>query len=257
MKLSSLAGILWAAGFVGHCVLFAILCFRRRIRTFPVFSVYIGLAALRSPVLFWFWRDAHWKAYTIAYWIFIFCDTCLQLGLLWEIASKVFRRRGAWVPDVGGKLAGWSIASVAMAVALTALQKTAGHNWLENAFLRGSLFPSILICELFVVMVILSSRAGLNWKSHAAGIALGLAVFNFPSVVIDTIANLRGFDAKGYLPSVLESARKELYLACLIYWCYSMWRPELESRRMSPHMEGQVSALRDALLHRDKPWSDE
>jgi hypothetical protein len=184
------------------------------------------------------------------------CDTVLQFGLIWEIASKVFRRRGDWVPDVSGRLAAWSIASVAVACALTALQRPAGRTWFENAVLRVDFFPSVLISELFVVMVVLSSRAGLNWRNHVASITVGFAVFNVPSVVVDTIANVYGFDQQGYLNGILENARKELYLACAIYWCYSMWRPEPKPRIMSPDMEEQVSAIRDVLVHRKTNWSE-
>lgn len=255
MELSSLAGILWVAGFAAECVLFAILCFRRRTKSFPVFCAYIGLSAVRSIVLFWLWRHSQWNVYRIMYWSFMLCDTCLQFCLLWEIASTIFRRRGTWAPDVSGRLAVWSFASVALAGALTALLQPAGHGWFQSAVLRADFFPSVLISELFVVMLVLSSKAGLNWRNHVASITVGFAVFNVPSVVVNTIASVYGFDQQGYLSGFLENARKELYLACVIYWCYSMWRPEPKPRIMSPRMEGQVSALRDVLVHRNDNWS--
>ena len=257
MKLSNLAGILWAAGFVLNCVLLMVLCLRRRAKSFPIFCIFIGFSAVRTLILFSLWRHSQWNLYRTSYFVLMFLDTCLQVGLIWEIASKVFRRRGVWAPDVRTKLAVWSIASVAVACGLTAVQQLAGRSWLQDAVLRADFFPPILISELFVVMLVLSSEAGLNWRTHVAAITLGLAAFSFPEVVIGTIANLRGFDKLGYLSSTLESIRKELYVACLIYWCYSMWQPEPESRVMSPRMEGQVSGLRDILVHRGNDWRDQ
>lgn len=257
VKLSNFAGILWLSGFVLNCALFVILCFRRRARTFPIFSVFIGFSIIRSLLLFWLWRLSQWDLYRTVYFGFMFIDTCLQFALVWEIASKVFRRRGEWVPDVRDKLVFWSIGSVAIASVLTALQQPAGHGWLQNAVLRADFFPSILISELFIAMLVLSSEAGLNWRTHVAGITVGLAAYSFPAVVISTMANLHGFDKQGYLSSALENSRKELYVACLIYWCYSMSRPEPESRVMPPHMDGQISELRTILVQRRKDWSEQ
>jgi hypothetical protein len=257
MKLSSLAGILWVASFISNAFLFAILCFRRRVKRFPIFTGLIGLGLVRSIALFWLWRHSQWSLYWTVYYDLMVVDTCLQFALIWEIASKVFRRRGVWVRDVRGRLFAGLIACVAIACALTALQKVAGQSWLQDAILRAAFFPSILICELFVVMLVLSSEAGLNWRTHVASIAVGFAAFNFPAVIIDTAANFQGFDRQGYLSSLLENARKELYLACLIFWCYSMWRPEPKPRIMSPNMEGQVSGLKDVLVRRHKNWSEQ
>lgn len=250
MKLSSFAGILWAAGFVLDCALLAVLWIRRRGRSLPVFCTFIGFSAVRSLILFWLWRHSQWSLYRTLYFIFMAFDTCLQFGVIWEIASKVFRRRGAWAPDIRLKLAAWTTASVTLAGALVALQKPVAHSWMQDAVLRSNFFPSVLICELFVVMLVLSSEAGLNWRTHVASITFGLALYSFPAVVIFTIDNLHGFDGRGYLNGLLESARKEFYLACLAYWCYSLWRPDPGPRTMSPEMEGQVSAIRDALIRR-------
>jgi hypothetical protein len=182
MKLSTLDGILWAAGFLLNCILLSILLVRRRAQRFPIFFTFIGLGVTRTLTLFWLFRHSEWSLYRTTYWIFIILDTCLQIGLIGEIASKIFRRGGQWLADVKRRLTFWSIASLAGAILLTALQQTAGRGWAQNAILRGDFFPSVLICELFVVMLVLSSQAGLNWRSHEAGIAIGLAAFNLPGV---------------------------------------------------------------------------
>jgi hypothetical protein len=257
MKLSSFAGILWVAGFIFDCVLLAVLCIRRRGKNLPIFCTFITFGAVRSLILFWLWRHAQWNLYRTSYFTFMVFDTCLQFGLIWEIASRVFRRRGVWAPDVRGKLLSWTIASVALASVLVAIQKPAGNSWMQGAVLRSNLFPSVLLCELFIVMLILSSEAGLNWRTHVASITVGLALYNFPAIIIFTLDNLRGFDGHGYLSGALENARKGFYLACLAYWCYALWRPEPKPRTMSPDMEGQVSAIRDVLMRRLHNWSKE
>ncbi|MGA7155269.1 MAG: hypothetical protein WBY53_00385 [Acidobacteriaceae bacterium] len=184
-------------------------------------------------------------------------DTFLQFGLIWEVASKVFRRRGAWVRDIRGQLISWTLASVAVATYLAFLNKPSGNGLFQSAVLLANFFPAVLISELFVVMLAVSSDAGLDWRDHVASIAIGLAAFNFPAVVLETISSLHGFDANGYLDVRLQTARKLLYLACVVFWGYALWRPEPASRTMSPRMEGQVLALQDALIRKETFWRDQ
>jgi hypothetical protein len=45
--------ILWAAGFAGHSILFAILLFSDRAAIYPIFTRFIGFNAVRAMILFW------------------------------------------------------------------------------------------------------------------------------------------------------------------------------------------------------------
>jgi hypothetical protein len=257
VNISNLDGTLWAAGFVCHCALFAILLLRKLYKPFPVFSAFVGFSALRTVILFGLYHVSLRTLYLDTYWCLVAVDTLLQFGLIWEVASKVFRRRGSWVRDIRRQLICWTIASVAVATYLAFLNKQSGHGLFQNAVLLAGFFPAVLISELFVVMLAVSSDAGLDWRDHVASIAIGLAAFNFPAVVLETISSLHGFDANGYLDVRLQTARKLLYLACVVFWGYALWRREPASRTMSSRMEGQVLALRDAVIKEKSIWGDQ
>src|SRR5579875_1846959 len=155
MKLSSVAGLLWVTGFLLNCILLAIILFKRREKSLPVFCMFIGFSALRSATLLCLWGVSQWGLYRTVYIGLLFVDTCLQCGLIWEIASRVFRRGGRWVSDLKASLAWWSLGSLIVASILTALQRPAGHSWVQSAVLRVDFLPSVLMCELFIVMIVL------------------------------------------------------------------------------------------------------
>jgi hypothetical protein len=257
VNLSNLDGSLWVAGFVCHCILFTILVLRLLYKPFPLFSAFVGFSALRTVILFCLYHLSLPTLYLNTYWCLAAVDTLLQFGLIEEVASKVFRRRGAWIRDIRGQLIRWTIVSVAVATYLAFLNKPSGHGLFQKAVLFADFFPAVLISELFVVMLVVSSDAGLDWRDHVASIAMGLAAFNFPAVVIETISDLHGFDANGNLDVRLQTARKLLYLACVLFWSYALWRPEPASRILSTRMEEQVLALRDGIIRKNGIWGDQ
>jgi hypothetical protein len=256
MNVSGLDGFLWVAGFVGHIILFCILILRHRTPAFPFFTAFIGFSAARSVILFCLWQGSLARLYAPTYWSLVGVDTVLQFGLIWELVCKVFRRQGKWPIDIRGRLIAWSSVCVLVATCLTSLQGLSGQGWYQTAVLRANFFSAVAASELFVIMLVLSSDAGLNWRSHVAGIAMGFAVFSFVSIVIESVNNIYGFDTRGNLNATLQTARKELYLSCVAYWCSSLWRSEAPTRIMSPRMEGQVSALRDAVVQRNANGSE-
>ncbi len=104
-------------------------------------------------------------------------------------------------------------------------------------------------------MIALSFDAGLNWKSHIAGIATGMAIYCFVGIAIELISQLGEANSLSRLLRALQMLRIWLYLACEVYWVYSLLRPEPLPRKMSLRMEGQVLALRELLVRRNREWS--
>ena len=255
MSISGLHDFLWAAGFAGNCVLLTVLCVRKRVSHYPAFTALIAFGILRTAWLFEIRNNYGDSLYNHTYWVLALVDASLQLALIYEIASKVFRPRGTWAVDVRGKLCLSFLGSILIAAFLTHLQHPERRDLVENLAIRIGYFSVVLNAELFAVMVVLSSEAGLNWRSHIASIATGMAVYCLIGILIELVSRFSEANTMRSLLISLQSIRQWLYLACEAYWSYSLWHPEPSPREMSPRMEGQVAALLEAIIRRDGEWS--
>jgi hypothetical protein len=255
MRISGLDGFLWTAGLAGHFVLLAILLGRKRFNSYPAFSALIGFNILRTAVLFCIRGHYGDSLYNHIYWRLALVDAGLQLALIFEIASKVFRPRGIWAIDVRSKLLVSILGSIIIAAVLAHFQNPTRHDLVENLAIKMGYFSVLLNAELFTVMLVLSSLAGLNWRSHIASIATGMAVYCFLGILIELTSRFSEANTLRHLVISLQMVRRWLYLACEGYWSYSLRQPEPLPRRMSPRMEGQLSALREAVVRRNSGWS--
>jgi hypothetical protein len=86
----------WAAGFLENLGLLLVLWYRRRARSFPFFTALITLIVLKTMVLYLVlhYGTKDWYFYT--YWSLTVLDTILQLCVVYEIASRVFRPLDVW-----------------------------------------------------------------------------------------------------------------------------------------------------------------
>jgi hypothetical protein len=177
MPVTDLDLLLWVTGFLGHVTLLPILLLRRRARTFPVFTTLIVLNVIRTIVLFLISREGTKAMYFYTFWSLASADVALQFGVVYELASKVFRPLGEWASDIRTKLTVWVAGSACFALLLTWIPKPQSQFWMQVLLLKGSFFSAALMSELFVGMIALSSVAGLSWSSHVAKIAKGLAFY--------------------------------------------------------------------------------
>jgi hypothetical protein len=250
MPLTTLDLLLWAAGFFGHLALVLVLLQRGRARTFPIFTALIVLNVTRTIVLFLINREGTKAAYFYTFWSLAFADVALQFGVIYELASRVFRPLGEWAVDVRARLAAWVAISVCFALLLTWIPKPQNRFWMQVIFLKGSFFSAALMSELFVGMMALSSVAGLSWSSHVAKIAKGLAVYSVATLVFETANTCLGFKGTDRIYDELSRIRMVLYLCCIMYWIVSLWRNAPPSRRMPDVVRHQVSVINHALESR-------
>ena len=256
MNVSGADGILWAAGFVSNFVLFGILLFTGRAAIYPIFTVFVGFGTVRTIVLFSLWKFSNAVSYTDVYWVLVAVDTALQLALIWEIATAVFKNNHSWVGGIRRQLILLCLVSITGAICLTDLQMTRGFGSFQTVVLKSNYCAAVLMSALFAGMIVLSSRACVNWKGHVASIAAGMAVYSLSAILIEAVDNLFGFGGHGTLFAILQTMRKLLYLVCVIYWSYSLSRTEPPRRKMSPRMGGQLSALREAVIRRNAGWGE-
>jgi uncharacterized membrane protein len=105
---------------------------------------------------------------------------------------------------------------------------------------RGNLFTSLVICELFVLMSITANRLGLGWRSHVMALGQGLTAWALIAVVIDALHSYLGTEQEF---TTLEQIRMTVYVAALAFWMVQLWIDEPERQPISSDLQQYIVAL--------------
>jgi hypothetical protein len=240
MDLSKLDNILWAMTFVGHIALFAVLIFRGRWRSFPVFTTWIGFAALRTVALFWIYRDGSNTLYARVYWSAAVFDFVLQLALVVEITRIVLRPTGTWVRDARRLFLLLGAAGLCVAALLAWGVSPPGLSAKDVWEVRCSLFASLVTCELVIFMAFSATRLGLGWRNHVMALAQGLGLWLLVAVAVDGIQSYLGA-VQSF--ATLDHLRISVYCVALGYWIVQFWRPEPARSPISAELQKHILAL--------------
>ena len=100
MHLTGMDLLLWSVGFLENLALLVVLVYRRRAERFPFFTALITLNVIRTIVLYLVLRYSTKDGYFYSYWSLTVLDTVLQLFVVYEVASRVFRPLDVWAHDV-------------------------------------------------------------------------------------------------------------------------------------------------------------
>jgi hypothetical protein len=240
MNSAPLENILWAAGFIGHAALFLVLFLRRRWRHFPILTCLIAYQIIETIVLFLVSRFGTHQNYIDSYWTAVAVDFLFQLALIFEIARIVLRPTGTWIRDARSSFILAGSIGAAIALALCLMVKPITPSVLSIWGIRANLFTALLDCELFLAMLYASNRLGLEWRNHVMGLAQGLTVYAFGAVGSDMTHIIFGWSHE-FL--ILDHLLMCLYLAVLVYWIFTFWRPEQERAPLSSEMKDYLVAL--------------
>lgn len=243
MQLGGLDYFLWVASFVGEVAILAVLGYKRRYRLFPVFTSLMAFYIARTVALFLIFRHGSHHLYFDVYWTLAIGDVLLQLGVLTEVALKVFRPTRRWASDVRQSLLAIVAVSLLIAVLLTWLDAPPTRTWQEAITLRGNLFSSILVSELFVGMMLLAFTAGLPWKLHAFRIAQGCGVYAMFSILLDAVENYFGLATRKDVFTTLSHVRLEVYLLCELFWIVTLWQEAPVPRELPARVNAQLVHL--------------
>lgn len=224
MHLTGLDFAFWVSAFFGHLALFCILVYRRRLRRYPFFSLFISSNVARTAILYRVYQSGTADAYYLWYWSMAILDTALQFGVLYEVASTVFRPAGPWARDVRRGWLWLMGGALLIASLLTWLAAPVASSWQQVFVVKGSFFSAVLMSELFVGMVTLSLTAGLPWKTHVARIAQGLGTYSLLDILIETGHTLFGKGYASHSDAMLSHLRMAVYLGCLVYWIATLWQ---------------------------------
>jgi hypothetical protein len=243
MHLTGLDFLLWAASFVGQSALLFVLWFRRRALAFPFFTTYIASNVVRTIALYLVLHLRSRAAYFYTFWSLGIVDTVLQLCVVYEISSRIFRPTGSWAKDVRGSCLWLAGLSIATAAAISWLADPHTRFWMSALIIRSNLFSAVLMSELFVAMIALSVGAGLAWKPHVVKISEGLGLYSVVDFLIEIGHSFFGVTQGTQTYHDLSQMRIVVYIACVGYWIGSLWRDAPPPRELSDRMSRELSAL--------------
>ena len=246
MSFSQLDNALWATGFVGHVALLTVLLFRGRWRAFPVFTALIAFDTGLTIALYLLYKYASHNWYAHAYWSADVVDFCLQLALVAEIARTVLRPTGTWIRDARKQFLLFGGIGIGVAALLALGVSPPGFKVKEVWEVRGSLFTSLVTCELVVALGFSAARLGLGWRNHVIALAQGLGVWAIVAAFADGIQSYIGA-AEAF--ATLDHVRELVYCAALIYWTIQFYLPEPERRPISPEMQKYILALHERVKY--------
>lgn len=249
MHLTGLDLLFWAAGFVENLALLLLLWYRRRAKAFPFFTALVTLVVVKTLALYFVNLYGTKKDYAYAYWTLAVLDITLQLCVVYEVASLVFRPLNVWAEDIRSSFV-WLISlSLLVAVGLTWLGSVPSPTWVQALTTKGNLFASTLLSELFVAMMGLSIKIRLPWRTHVAKIAQGLGAYSLISVLIDTGRSYFGVSREQPFFVAISHVRMAAYLGCVTYWIASLWPDELPGRTMTAEMREKMFTLQAQVAY--------
>ncbi|HLH36146.1 MAG TPA: hypothetical protein VKX41_15855 [Alloacidobacterium sp.] len=243
MHLNGLDLLFWAAGFGAHLILLFVLLIRYRFRQFPIFTAFILANVLRTVVLYLVQRMGTKANYFYTFWSLGILDMLLQISVVYEMYSLTFRPLGTWAPDTRAALKRLGVAAVAVAAGLTWLAAPRARLWIQVVVIKGSLFSSALMTELFVGMIALSVKAGLPWKTHVARISQGLGFYSMVDVLVEAGHSYYGVGRNLQVYTALSQVRMSTYLICVFYWAFMLWREAPAARKMPKRLLSQLIQL--------------
>jgi hypothetical protein len=243
VQLTGLDLLLWALSLAGHCILLAVLFVRHRAASFPVFTTLIAANIFRTAVLYSTHRFGSAENYFYTYWTLAIVDVAIQLAVVYELASHVFRPLGAWAPDVRQSFLALVSVSLLIAGVLTWLATPPARLLRLVIVIRGNFFSSVLMSELLVAMMALSVSMGLPWRTHAARLAQGFGVYSLFGILTETAHTYFGSARGNNTYQLISHIRIGLYLLCLTYWIVSLALQEPAPRRLPEVLHNELRAL--------------
>jgi hypothetical protein len=248
MRFTFFEDFYWAAGFFVNLALLMVLLVRGRWRTFPILTTWMAFQLLRTTLLFLIYESSPmhlssyptWAWYNRTYIAGAGIDFILQLGVVFEIARIVLRPTGTWARDARMQFLSAGLGGAAVAALFAWWVSPPARTVQETWPIRGNLFTSLVICELFVVMTLTSNRLGLGWRNHVMAIGQGLTAWSTIMVVKTAIQSFFGTQRYYYQ---LDQFRSIIYIAAACWMVLQLWRDEPERKPISAGLQEYILAL--------------
>jgi hypothetical protein len=234
-----------------------VLIVRRRARSFPAFTSFVAENIGTTVALYFALGHLTFTTYCHLYWSLGILDEILQLFVFYELAVHVFCPTGVWARDVHRTFVGVVCASSLVALLLTWLAHPTARLPVQTFMLRSNFFSAALMSELFVSMMVLSTTAGLPWKTHVARIAQGLGAYSVVCVATDIAVNYISLSQHAYLYTQLSHLQILTYLLCEVFWIAMLWQEAPVPRELPESMRIQIYTLQKQVendLIRIRDW---
>lgn len=238
MKVSTLDAVLWAAGFGLLTTLLGVLLARGRWKQFPIFTCWIAYLFVETAVQFVLFERGLIVWYDRVDRFTLWPDFALQLGVVVEIARIVLRPTGTWVRDARGHFIIGGVGGAVVAGILTWWIAPPVHGVLRWE-IRGDLFTSLVICELFVLMSLTANRLGLGWRNHVMAIGQGLTGWSGVMLISNAAESYLGHSHY----RDLEHLRIFAFLAAIFWISIQLWAAEPERQPISEDLQKYILAL--------------
>jgi hypothetical protein len=246
LKLHFLDILLWAAGPVFNAALLYVLFWRRRARKFRVLTIWCLFTIFSALALFLIYRFGSNERYFIAYWTVETIDAVLQIAVVAEVAHIVFApiagRTRLHSPQLLILISAAIAGSFAMIWWIHPSTLTRAGAW----EIRGELFTSLLISEMFTGVLFASQKFGLHWRSHVMSIGYGLTVWAVTTIAIGILHGYWGMNSH-YVG--IEYIRMVVYLSILSYWILALWRDEPQKGPLPPEIHDAILQVTDRVSY--------
>jgi hypothetical protein len=246
MKFSLMDNLGWAAAFATTGLLLAVMLVRGRWRQFPALTAVLVFDLARTITLFWLYQSKSFTWYAHIYWWALIPDFALQLAVAFEIARTVLRPTGTWVHDARTQFLTAGAAGMVIAALLAWWVSPPAQTALKAWRIRGNLFTSLVICELFVVMSLMANRLGLGWRHHVMAVGQGLTAW---SGIMLLNTSLQSYLGQGTLFRLLDDLRANSFSLAMVWIAIQLWRPEPERQPISPELQRYILALHQRVAY--------
>lgn len=238
----------WIAATLAISAVLVVVFVRHRARQFPILTSWLVFLFLRSIALYLIYLYSttpdhlrsgwHWYMRT---WVTgVWLDFFFQLGLVFEIAGIVLRPTGTWVRDARGHFAAVGVTGVVAAALLAWLVSPPAWSVPFAWQIRGNLFTSLVICELFVVMSLTANRLGLGWRNHVMAVGQGLTAWTGIMVITTSIQSW--FGTRRFYDQI-DLVRALAYTLAMVWIALQLWRDEPQRQPISADLQEYILAL--------------
>jgi hypothetical protein len=245
-NLSTLENVVWAMAFIVNACLLLVLVVKQRWREFFLFTSWIAFQVFLTILLFVVYREGSARLYSNIYWLSDILDFGLQLAIVFEMARIVLRPTGTWLSDARSRFLLFGVLGVLIAAVSAFIIQPLAHTSLDAWAIRGSLFTSVLICELVGAMMGAANHLGLQWSTHVMGLGQGLVVWAVAGVIVDGLHDLLG---RYQWFNSLEELRGIVWIGAVVYWIVIFWRPRRERPPLSPEMQKYLVDLHERVQY--------
>jgi hypothetical protein len=218
---------------------------RKNYRDYPIFFAYTLEQLIRFAILFYYYQRNLQDGYNHAYAGLQAIEAILQIGIVCELSSDVFRPYEG-IRQIGPSLLRWASVFFLFSAVLVAAYSTGADSY---KFL-GHLFAlerSVEIVQggLLLFLAVASSLLALEWKPRTLWIALGVGLFTSVNLITYTVRFQTGISSQQTLSLISNAA----YDCAVLFWVRAFYaQPKRELQRDQQLTFWDVQSWNRALL---------